>query len=161
MWQDNTAPTLSLPEYAKMLGISVREAKERIENEDRIRDGLALEAEKRAAAVRSKRVYRHNDALDGAPVHAMSKRRYVKLHRASLMERGCKGGELLSEDCDFTEWMLKRPDMEQCKVVLQKTMNKIGWVPPLANARLANAAAHGQRERAGRAIFDTARGCWV
>lgn len=144
-----------------MMGISVPEAKRRLEEQDRIRDGLALQAEKRAAVKRSRRIYRHNEELDGKPVIAMSKRRYIKLHRASLIERDCKGGELLSEDCDFTEWALKRPDMEQCKIVLQKTMNKIGWTPPNTNARLANAAEHGRRERAGKLVFDTERGAWV
>lgn len=162
MWSDTTAPELSLPDYAKLLGISVRDAKEKIENEDRLRDGRALEAEKRAAELRYKRGgYRYNHEIDGAPQIAMSKRRHVKLHRASLMERGCRGGELLGEDCDFTEWMLKRPDMEQCRVILEKTTNKVGWTPPLVNVRLANAADHGRKERAGRIIFDTARGCWV
>lgn len=144
-----------------MLGTSVAEAKRRLEEEDRIKDGLALQSEKRAAIRRSKRGYRYNHAIDGAPLHGMSKRRYIKLHRASLMERGCKGGELLSEDSDFTDWMLKRPDMEHCRIVLQKTMNKIGWTPPLTNARLKNAAEHGRKERAGKLVFDTVKGAWA
>ena len=163
MWSDSTAPTLSLADYAKMHGISVAEAKARIEERERIKDGLALRAEKKAAAVRAKRGYLYNHEIDGAPLHAMSKRRYVQLHRASMPERGCKGGELLSEDCDFTDWLLKRPDMEHLRVRLEKVMNRLGWNPKLdsASTRLQNAAKHGRKERAGRLIFDSEKGAWA
>lgn len=163
MWSDKTAPTLSLADYAKFMGISVAEAKRRIEERERILDGKALQAEKRAAALRSKRTYRYNHELDGMPLVTMSKRRRIQLHRASLAERGCKGGELLGNNSDFLDWLLKRPDMEHLRTRIQKAMNRLGWNPKLESesTRLANAAAHGRKERAGRIIFDQERGAWV
>lgn len=163
MWSESEIPELSLEGLAKFLGKTVRDTKEMMENADRIADGRAEEVEKRAAVMRHRQGPRRVvEALGDARPHiSMSKRRWLKLHRASKMEKGDKGGSLLGENSDFSEWMLKRPDLEHLRVTLAKTTNRIGWAPPLAQARLSNAADFGRRERAGRAILDPTTGGWV
>lgn len=165
MWSENEAPTLPLHKFAELQGKSVADTKAAVEESLRIRMELGRRAEIRAAAVRQRQGPRRvrEDLGDAYPEIAMSKIRRVLLHRASKVERGAKGGELLGNDSDFTEWMLKRPDMEQCRIVLAKTQNKVGWTPRVSDAscRLANAASHGAKERAGKIIFDHERKCWL
>lgn len=163
MWSESDTPSLTIEQLAKFRGKSVRETKETMEEYWRIKNAKAERIEKRAAEIRYKQGPRRvNEELgDAFPQISMSKIRWLQLHRASMIEKGDKGGSLLSEESDFTEWMLKRPDLEHLRVTLAKTTNKIGWVPPLANARLNNAAEHGRKERAGKLIFDTARGAWI
>lgn len=165
MWSEHEEPTLPLHKLAELTGKSVAATKAAVEEDWRIRKEKGRRAEIRAAAVRHRQGPRRvrEEMGDAYPEIAMSKIRWVELFRASKIERHCKGGELLSEASDFTEWALKRPDMEQCRIVLAKAQNKVGWTPNVGNAatRLTNAAKHGQKERAGRAIFDTERGCWV
>lgn len=166
MWSPDETPTLSLEQFAKIRGKSVRETKGDMEEYWRLKQGRALQIEKKAAEIRHKRgPARISEALDGAfPQIAMSKTRFIELYRASKMEKGCKGGELLGEESDFTQWLLKRDDMEHLRVKLAKTTNKVGWMPTVAanrQARLDNAFDYGKRERAGRAILDPSTGGWL
>lgn len=165
MWSESEEPTLPLHKLAELTGKSVADTKAAVEEDWRIRNEKGRLAEIRAATLRHRQGPRRvrEDLGDAYPEIAMSKIRWLQLFRASKIEKNCKGGELLGENSDFVEWALKRPDMEQCKIVLAKTQNKVGWTPNVANAatRLTNAAMHGQKERAGRAIFDTEGGRWV
>lgn len=160
MWSAEQTPTLTIEQLAQLNGKTVRATKEQMEDYWRIKNGKAELIEKRAAAIRHKRgPQRVNEALgDARPTISMSKLRWLQLHRASMIEKGDRGGSLLGENSDFTEWMLKRPDLEHLRVTLAKTTNKIGWTPPLANVRLANAADWGRKERAGQTIIDPTTG---
>ena len=88
----------------------------------------------------------------------MGRRRFVKLHRASMHERGCKGGELLSEDSDLTAWILKQERYAHLRTPLAKNMSTVSLSMPgsnsLANRKLANAADWGRREREGRTLIN-------
>jgi hypothetical protein len=163
MWSEDEKPQLSIGELANYLGKSLKDTKAIVEDYNRVKDGQALQIEKKAAEIRYRQGPRRvNENLgDAFPEISMSKRRWLQLFRASKVEKGDRGGSLLGEDSDFTDWLLRRPDMEHLKVTLAKTTNKIGWTSPLVNARLSNAADFGRRERAGRAILDPTTGGWL
>ncbi len=165
MWSESETPALSIEQLAKHLRKSVAETKAIMEEYWRIKNAKAELVEKKAAEYRYKRgPARVNEELgDARPEIAMSRIRWLALHRASMVEKGDKGGSLLSEDSDFIPWLLKRSDMEHLRVKLARKTNGVGYTPALdnASARLANAAHFGRRERAGQAILDPQTKGWV
>jgi hypothetical protein len=122
---------------------------------------------------------RVNEAMgDARPEVAMSRIRWLELHRASMVEKGDRGGSLLGDESDFIRWLLKRSDMEHLRVQLAKTTNRQAYTSAIENAamtfkrdadrkrvpaspvvdqastRLENAADWGCRERNGTTVLD-------
>lgn len=154
MWDLNIQPTLSLPDMAKRLGISVAQLKEHLIEQDRARDAKAKQLELRAAAMRHRQGPRRvNEALgDARPEMALSRWNWLQLHRATLHERGAKGGEILNDD-DFVRWALKRNEHWRIRVACAQ--NKTGWLPTVERAK-----QWGERERAGKAKLNPITGGW-
>lgn len=187
MWSESETPALSIEQLAKLLGKSVRDTKQMMEDYWRIKNGRAEQIEKKAAEFRHRRgPMRVNEEMgDARPEISMSRIRWLQLHRASMTEKHDRGGSLLSEDSDFIPWLLKRSDMEHLRVALAKTTNRQAYTSAIENAvvtfkrdadrkrvpatpkvenastRLANAADWGRRERAGTTIRDPQTGGYV
>ncbi len=156
MWSDNEQPAVSLETLCLMSGRPVREIKAQLEEYWRFKEAQALRVEKKAAAMRHRQGPRRVvEALgDAHPLVSMSKFRWLQYHRASKIERGDRGGSLLSEESDFISWLLKKPEFEHLRVPLAKITNKVGWTA--AEHRMANAADWGRRERNSQTLVTAA-----
>lgn len=167
MWKDNAAPTLSLPDLAKTLGMSFRATKQMVEDNWSKKQVDAEKAEMKAAARRYKQGPRRvNEALgDAVPEYSMSRLRWLELYRASLIEKSAKGGELLN-DSDFIKFLLRKK--EWLRIEIAKAQNKVGWTTPTGDLNpqslagvdtpsLVIASHHGRKERGSNLITPATR----
>lgn len=158
MWSDKQAPTLSIGELSNRLGRPYREVKAAVEERWKRKQALAAKQElKAAAALHKKGPAKVNEGLgEMKPLHMMSRLRWLELYRATLIEKGCEGGELLNDE-HFTQWMLKK--LPHLRIEMAKAQNRIGWTNsdgslnvaalPEDTPSLVIAAHHGQKERGG------------
>ncbi len=158
MWSDKEAPTLSLGELSDRLGRPYREVKAAVEERWKRQNAAAEKLELKAAeGLRKRGPARVNEEIgEGRPLHMMSRLRYIQLWRATLIEKGCTGGELLNDD-DFVKFLLKR--LPHLRYEMAKVQNKVGWTKadgslnvdalPEDTPSLVIAAHHGQKERGG------------
>lgn len=156
MWSDQHAPTLSLGELSDRLGRPFREVKAAVEARWKRMQAAAEKQELKAAAARHRRgPAKVNEEIGEArPLHMMSRLRFIELYRATLIEKGCQGGELLNDE-DFTRFLLKK--LPHLRFEMAKAQNRIGWTQPDGTLNVAAlpedtpslvmAAHHGKMER--------------
>lgn len=144
MYQTDIAPTFGFEEAARVLGVArARRLWDWYALEDKRRDAEAVALEECLARDASKRNYIVNEELGGQAEWRMSNKSYVDLYRASLNEKGCRGGEFLEDD-GFMKWWLKRNP--QCRVMSGSGKVMSGWTRARESAEERLARAHAERE---------------
>lgn len=148
MWNPDVEPIFGFERYARLHGLSkAREWMARLEFEHKrqqmeahaIELALAKDAERKGPN-------KVNEELGDAEVSwQMAKYSYWELHRSSLHERGCRGGELMRDD-DYMRYFLKTNPECARKNVSGNIMS--GWTPCLEAA-----AEEGRQQRAQEVII--------
>lgn len=143
MWNPDQAPQLSFENLAKRFGLEKARRLWRL-HELRIRRAAAqaAEQERRWAAQRQQagRIIVKND-LDMYPKYHLSPYTYKALHRSTLPERGCTGGEALRDESYMKDFLKRNPECAPQKVVSKEITS--GWT-----SQLEAAAKQGKMERA-------------
>lgn len=142
MWNPDKAPTLSFERLARKVGLVKARAiwdayKRKLEREEH----EATQQERAWAEERHRKgpAVVRND-FDFYPMFHVSPLTYKKLHRESLSQRGCTGGEVLG-DAEYMRAFLKRnPECAPQRIVTGDIRS--GWT-----AALEKAAKDGKRER--------------
>jgi hypothetical protein len=143
MWQTDTEPTHSFAKLARQVGVKKARMQWEFYAEQHRKGQIEAHViEQLQAREAAKRDYRWNDIIEGEPVARFHARTYMDLYRASLPQRGCKGGEYLNDE-DFMKFFLKRN--EQCAIKAKSPHIRDGWTPALEHA-----AFEGRKEREAR-----------
>lgn len=143
MWNPDKAPVLGFDKLARRVGLPKARAifdayRERL----RIQNAIAAQQEKRAAELRRQRgpLVVRND-FDMRPVYHIAPLTYKQLHRSTLGERGCKGGEVFDDESMMRDFLKRNPDCAPQKVITGDIRS--GWT-----AALEQAAKEGRMHRA-------------
>ena len=143
MWNPDKAPALGFDKLARRVGLAKARAifaayKAKLEADNH----AATLQEKRAAELRARRgpVVVRND-FDFAPAYHMAPLTYKQLHRSTLGQRGCKGGEIFDDAEMMRDFLKRNPDCAPQKVVTGKIQG--GW-----SSALEQAAKEGRMHRA-------------
>jgi len=142
MWNPDKAPTLSFERLARKVGLVKARA-----IWDAYREKLKREEHEATQQERAWAEQRHRQGpavvrndFDFYPMFHVSPLTYKKLHRESLAQRGCRGGEVL-DDAEYMKAFLKRnPECAPQRIVTGDIRS--GWT-----AALEQAAKDGKRER--------------
>lgn len=143
MWNPDKAPVLGFERLARKVGLVKARAifaayRAKLEADNH----RAAMQEKRAAELRRARgpLVVRND-FDFAPAYHMAPLTYKQLHRSTLGERGCKGGEVFDDESAMRDFLKRNPDCAPEKIVTGKIQG--GWT-----ASLEQAAKEGRMHRA-------------
>jgi hypothetical protein len=143
MWNPDKAPVLGFEKLARRVGLAkARAIFDAYREKLRLDNAKAALQEKRAAELRRKRgpLVVRND-FDFAPAYHMAPITYKQLHRSTLGERGCKGGEVFDDPEMMRDFLKRNPDCAPEKIVTGKIQG--GWT-----ASLEHAAKEGRMHRA-------------
>ena len=143
MWNPDKAPALGFDKLARRVGLhKARAIFDAYREKLRIDNARAAKQEKRAAELRRKRgpVVVRND-FDFAPAYHMAPLTYKQLHRSTLGERGCRGGEMFDDPEMMRDFLKRNPDCAPEKIVTGKIQG--GWT-----SSLEQAAKEGRMHRA-------------
>jgi hypothetical protein len=143
MWNPDKAPVLGFEKLARRVGLAkARAIFDAYREKLRLDNAKAALQEKRAAELRRKRgpVVVRND-FEFMPAYHMAPLTYKQLHRSTLGERGCKGGEVFDEPEMMRDFLKRNPDCAPEKIVTGKIQG--GWT-----ASLEHAAKEGRMHRA-------------
>lgn len=148
MWNPNKAPVLGFEKLARRVGLhKARRIFDAYREKLRIDNAKAALQEKRAAELRRQRgpvVVRNN--FDFMPAYYMAPLTYKQLHRSTLGERGCKGGEVFDDESVMRDFLKRNPDCAPEKIVTGKIQG--GWTDALERAakegRMHRAMQHAQ-----------------
>jgi len=134
MWNPDKAPVMGFENLARHRGVAKARAifaayKEKL----RLDNVKAAAQEKRAADLRRARgpLVVRND-FDFAPAYHMAPLTYKQLHRSTLGERGCTGGEVFDDEESMRDFLKRNPDCAPQQIVSGKIQG--GWVPSLDRA---------------------------
>ena len=143
MWNPDKAPTLGFEQLARKVGLVKARAsfaayRAKLEADNR----RAAMQEKRAAELRRARgpLVVRND-FEFMPAYHMAPLTYKQLHRSTLGERGCRGGEVFDDPEMMRDFLKRNPDCAPEKIVTGKIQG--GWT-----ASLEHAAKEGRMHRA-------------
>lgn len=143
MWNPDKAPVLGFEKLARRVGLHKARAifaayREKL----RLDNARAAAQEKRAAEYRRQRgpVVVRND-FDMRPEYHIAPLTYKQLHRSTLGERGCKGGEVFDDPAMLRDFLKRNPDCAPEKIVTGDIRS--GWTPSLDKA-----ATEGKMHRA-------------
>jgi hypothetical protein len=143
MWNPDKAPVLGFEKLARRVGLAKARAifaayREKL----RIDNAKAALQEKRAAELRRARgpIVVRND-FEFMPAYHMAPLTYKQLHRSTLGERGCKGGEVFDDAEMMRDFLKRNPDCAPEKVITGNIQG--GWT-----ASLEQAAKEGRMHRA-------------
>lgn len=143
MYDPNIEPVFSFEAAAQVLGLHrARRLWSYYDLQWKKKQHEANAIEETLAAAANRKKYVWNDDLGGMPTCRMAPHTYVELHRASLSQQGCKGGEYL-EDEDYMKFFLKHN--EACRIKAVSPHIRTGWTPELE--RMQQAKEEGQAER--------------
>jgi len=143
MWNPDKAPALGFDKLARRVGLAkARAIFDAYRQKLRLDNAKAALQEKRAAELRRKRgpLVVRND-FDFAPAYHMAPLTYKQLHRSTLGERGCRGGEVFDDESLMRDFLKRNPDCAPEKIVTGKIQG--GWT-----ASLEQAAKEGRMHRA-------------
>lgn len=143
MWNPDKAPVLGFDKLARKVGlVKARAIFDAYREKLRLDNAKAALQEKRAAALRRQRgpVVVRND-FEFMPAYHMAPLTYKQLHRSTLGERGCKGGEVFDDAEMMRDFLQRNPDCAPQQVVSGKIQG--GWT-----ASLEQAAKEGRMHRA-------------
>lgn len=143
MWNPAKAPALGFDKLARRVGLAkARAIFDAYREKLRLDNARAAMQEKRAAELRRKRgpIVVRND-FDFAPAYHMAPLTYKQLHRSTLGERGCRGGEVFDDPEMMRDFLKRNPDCAPEKIVTGKIQG--GWT-----ASLEQAAKEGRMHRA-------------
>ena len=143
MWNPDKAPVLGFERLARKVGlVKARAIFDAYREKLRIDNAKAVLQEKRAAELRRARgpVVVRND-FDFMPAYHIAPQTYKQLHRSTLGERGCKGGEVFDDSEMMRDFLKRNPDCAPEKIVTGKIQG--GWT-----ASLEQAAKEGRMHRA-------------
>lgn len=143
MWNPDKAPVLSFEKLAKRVGlIKARAIWDAHRRRYEAHHAQARKQEMAAAAMRHRRgpVVVRND-FDMAPAYHIAPITYKELHRSSLGQRGCKGGEVFESEADMRDFLKRNPECAPQKVVTGDIRS--GWT-----GSLERAAKEGRMHRA-------------
>ena len=148
MWNPDKAPALGFDKLARRVGLAkARAIFDAYREKLRIDNAKAELQEKRAAELRRQRgpLVVRND-FDFMPAYHMAPLTYKQLHRSTLGERGCKGGEVFDDPEMMRDFLKRNPDCAPEKVVTGKIQG--GWTSSLEQAakegRMHRALQHAQ-----------------
>lgn len=134
MWNPDKAPVLGFEKLARRVGMHKARAifaayKAKLEADNH----RAAMQEKRAAELRRKRgpLVVRND-FDFMPAYHMAPLTFKQLHRSTLGERGCKGGEVFDDPEIMRDFLKRNPDCAPEKIVTGKIQG--GWTDALERA---------------------------
>jgi hypothetical protein len=143
MWNPDKAPVFGFEQLARKVGLVKARAifaayKAKLEADNR----RAEMQEKRAAELRRQRgpAVVRND-FDFQPAYHMAPLTYKQLHRSTMSQRGCKGGEMFDDAEMMRDFLKRNPDCAPEKIVTGKIQG--GW-----NRSLEQAAKEGRMHRA-------------
>lgn len=144
MWNPDRAPQLSFEKLAKRVGlIKARAIFARHAERLRIANHQAAQQEQRAAAARQRRgpnVVRND--FDFFPEYHITPLTFKQLHRSTLGQRGCKGGEVFEDEGYMRDFLKKHPECAPQKRVTGDIRS--GWTRALELAAAAGRAARVQ-----------------
>lgn len=143
MWNPDKAPALGFDKLARRVGLhKARRIFDAYREKLRIDHAKVALQEKRAAELRRKRgpLVVRND-FDFAPAYYMAPLTYKELHRSTLGERGCRGGEVFDDPEMMRDFLKRNPDCAPGKIVTGKIQG--GWT-----SSLEQAAKEGRMHRA-------------
>lgn len=148
MWNPDRAPVLGFEKLAKRVGLhKARRIFAAYQRKLEIDNHKAAMQEKRAAELRRARgpVVVRND-FDFMPAYHMAPLTYKQLHRSTLGQRGCKGGEVFDDEEMMKDFLKRNPDCAPQKVITGDIRG--GWTPALEKAakegRMHRAMQHAQ-----------------
>lgn len=143
MWNPDQAPKLSFENLARRFGLAKARRLWAI-HELRIKraEAAAAAQEQAWAAERQRRgpLVVKND-FDFYPTFHISPYTYKALHRSTLPEKGCTGGEALKDKSYMRDFLKRHPECAPPKIVSKEITS--GWT-----AALDAAAQQGKMERA-------------
>ena len=134
MWNPDKAPSLGFDKLARRVGlVKARAIFDAYREKLRLDNAKAAIQEKRAAELRRKRgpLVVRND-FDFAPAYHMAPLTYKQLHRSTLGERGCRGGEVFDDAEMMRDFLKRNPDCAPQKIVTGDIRS--GWTPALEQA---------------------------
>lgn len=148
MWNPDRAPVLGFEKLARRVGLhKARAIFDAYREKLRLDNVRAAQQEKRAAELRRKRgpLVVRND-FDMRPVYHIAPLTFKQLHRSTLGERGCRGGEIFDDESMLKDFLKRNPDCAPEKVITGDIRS--GWTPSLEQAakegRMHRALQHAQ-----------------
>lgn len=143
MWNPDRAPQLSFEKLARRAGlVKARAIWEGHRRRYQAAHAAAAKQEEAAAAERHRRgpAVARND-FDMVPRFHISPLTYKELHRSTLPQSGCKGGEVFDDDEYMRDFIKRHPECAPQKVVTGDIRS--GWT-----GALERAAKEGRMHRA-------------
>jgi len=134
MWNPDKAPALGFDKLARRVGLAkARAIFAAYQEKLRLDNAKAAQQEKRAAELRRARgpLVVRND-FDMRPEYHLAPLTYKQLHRSTLGERGCKGGEIFDDPSMLKDFLKRNPDCAPEKIVTGDIRS--GWTPALDKA---------------------------
>jgi len=134
MWNPNRAPKMGFEQLARRVGVlKARRIFDAYREKLRIDNHNATQLEIKAAAQRARRgpIVVRND-FDFAPAYHITPLTYKQLHRSTLGERGCKGGEVFDDDEAIRDFLKRHPECAPQKIVTGDIRG--GWTRSLEQA---------------------------
>jgi hypothetical protein len=148
MWNPNKAPMLGFEQLARRVGLIKARATWAFYQRKLAADNhKAAEQEKRAAEARRRRgpVVVRND-FDMQPAYHIAPLTYKQLHRSTLGQPGCRGGEFFDDESSMRDFLKRNPDCAPQKAVTGDIRS--GWTVGLERAakegRMHRAMQHAQ-----------------
>lgn len=142
MWNPNNAPRLGFEQLARRFGVAKARAMWDAHNVRlRIAHAKAAAQEKAWAEERARQgpIVLKDDWI--RPAYHISPLTYKELHRSTLGERGCVGGEAIDDETMMRDFLKKNPDCAPQKIITGDIRS--GW-----SKQLERAAVFGRCERA-------------
>lgn len=142
MWNPDKAPVLGFERLARRHGVAkARRLWEAHKERYRLEHAKAAAQEKTWAEERARKgpIVRKDDWIK--PAFHIAPITFQELHRSTLGERGCKGGEALGDEEYMRDFLKRHPECAPQKVVTGDIRS--GW-----SAQLERAAVFGRCERA-------------
>jgi len=136
MWNPDRAPKMGFEQLAKRFGVNkARRIFDAYREKLRLDNHRASQQEAAAAAARARRgpVVVRND-FDFAPAYHITPLTYKQLHRSTLGQRGCKGGEVFDDDEAMRDFLKRNPECAPSKIVTGDIRS--GWTSALERAAI-------------------------
>lgn len=143
MWNPDQAPRLGFENLARKYGLNKARAMWAAYQRKLAHDEHQAEQQEKAWAAERHRkgpLVVRND-FDFYPTFHISPLTYKKLHRATLPERGCKGGEALDDSSYMRDFLKRNPECAPQKITTGDIRS--GWT-----AAIERAAIMGRMDRA-------------
>jgi len=134
MWNPDRAPVLGFDKLARRVGvIKARSIFAAYAEKLRLENVRVTQLEQKAAAIRHRRgpAVVRND-FDMRPAYHMAPLTYKQLHRSTLGQRGCKGGEVFDDDGAMRDFLKRHPECAPQKIVTGDIRS--GWTAALEKA---------------------------